>query len=269
MTAGNDVIFPGCHQTVKLDRETANFISTQLSSTSDVIEFAYMALNAWGEPGTVGTIVVVEDMTAISSHDTEKASQEQSRGDDNIHALVVFGGVARFSLQSIADDMRHARIEMFSDQSPTEAELTEIENLEQRLVLAMKDIVTLSIKIYDDEDQTREEALEETLRRVELFYTQNDSSKNNVEHKNAHWMLSLSPDYRRELLSFIVIDMLSVSFMDRRALLQSTDASLRFKAALKALEPFIKELAAKGAIVGALGREDGDSSANSVEDSLN
>lgn len=256
MTAGNDVLFPGCHQVVNLDEDTAKYVTSLVTAAeTETQEFVYIPLNAWGDAGTVGTVAVVEDI-APSLDATDEFATKGNVGEGG--RMIICSGVARVHVHSISDDMRTARVEMFNDDVPTDEKLTEIENLEQQLVSAMKDIVTLTIKISDDDQHTREKALEDTLKRVESFYTQNG----NVQDTD-FWMMQLSPTLRRELLSFIVIDMLSVSFMDRRSILEGTDTANRLEIALQGLEPFVKELAAKGAILGALGRGGDESSSDS------
>lgn len=260
MTAGNDVLFPGCHQVVNLDEDTAKYVTSLVTAGgTETQEFVYIPLNAWGDAGTVGTVAVVEDIApSLDATDESDMKGEVGEGGKTIFC----SGVARVHVHSISDDMRTARVEMFNDDVPTDEKLTEIENLEHQLVSAMKDIVTLTIKISDDDQHTREKALEDTLKRVESFYTQNG----NVQDTD-FWMMQLSPILRRELLSFIVIDMLSVSFMDRRSILEGTDTANRLEIALQGLEPFVKELAAKGAILGALGRGGDESSSDSEKQS--
>lgn len=260
MTQGNDVLFPGCHLPLTLDKETYQRISSTLSC-NEIPEFAYIPLNAWGDPSTVGTIAIIEHIP-----------ESWIENDENIE--IIASGITRFQVQSLSDDMHEARVEIFSDNQPkTEQECDEIVKLEGKLVSAMKAIVTLTIKISDDDQH---DALRETLKRVELFYTQqktdddgeSNNSKTETENENGHWMLELTPGLRRELLSFTVIDMLSVSFMDRRAILEATDTASRLQQALDGLEPFVKELAAKGAIVGVLGKNSSSSFSADDDDSM-
>lgn len=232
MTAGNDVLFPGCIQSLTIDNTTAKRVINEIAELEPP-EFAYITLNAWGDPASVGTVAVIEDL----SYEPTKNS------------TLVCNGTARFRVLSVSNDMTRARVEIFNDEIPTDDRLDDIVDLERKLVTALRDIVTLTIKISDDDDHTRQRALADMLKRVESF-----CEKNNDETPS-HWIMELGPDVRRELLSFLVVDMLSVSFMDRRGILESTDTAERLDAALKGLEPFVRELAAKGAIVGALGRD--------------
>ncbi len=129
---------------------------------------------------------------------------------------------------------------------------------------SMKEIVRISIKLSGAEnDAGKESALEETLKRVEAFCTSSEAEDpEKVLEENPmmqHWVVGLEDDRRREILGFIVIDLLSLSYMARRSVLLSTDTKARLKQAKDSLEPFIKELAAKGAILSALGhKESGD-----------
>lgn len=233
MTAGNDFLFPGCHQVLKLEEEMAQRVLKDIAD-SDPPEFAYLILSAWGDPEAVGTIAIIEDFKYSPNNDS----------------VLVCSGVARFHILQINDDLTQAELKIFQDEPPSDEEADKVAKLEKKLVTAMKDIVTISIKISDDKDQSRQRALEETLKRVEAFSENTDGPDVN------HWIVNLSPNLRRELLSFIVLDMLSVSFMDRRNILESTNSEERLDAGLQGLEPFLQELAAKGAIIGALGRQE-------------
>lgn len=232
MTAGNDVLFPGCNQTLKIDHATAQRVLNDVLE-SETSEFAYVTLNAWNEPGTVGTIATVDDFQYVP----------------NGQSILRCSGVARFRLLEINETKSTARFKIFNDERPSEEQLQKSEQLEERLVSAIQDMVTLTLKISDDVNQTRQKALEETLGRVKAL------SAGGTDSDVHHWILDLSPDLRRELLSFIFIDKLDVSFMDRRAILESTDTADRLDASLQGLEPLLNELAAKGAIIGALGRD--------------
>lgn len=52
--------------------------------------------------------------------------------------------------------------------------------------------------------------------------------------------------------------MVSVSSMDRRGILQSTDNTERLEAGLRGIHHYDRALAGKGAIMGALGRDNDD-----------
>lgn len=240
MTAGNDVLFPGCNQPLTVDCVTSQRVMNEIVNL-DPPEFAYITLNAWGDPSTVGTIALIEDMKYSPSEDS----------------TLICSGISRFRVLHLTNEMTRARVQIFNDDIPAGSRVDSIIDLEQRLVAAMKDIVTLTIKISDDDDQTRQHALEETLKRVEAFCGEDNGES------STHWIMQLGPNLRRELLSFLIIDMLSVSFMDRRSILESTDTAKRLELALEGLDPFVRELAAKGAIVRALGRNNSNSSEDS------
>lgn len=241
MTAGNDVLFPGGHQVLSLDEDMAQRVLKEVAEREPP-EFAYITLSAWGDPGTVGTIAVVDDF--------QYSPLNQS--------TLVCSGIVRFRVLQLNESLTQAQIQIFHDDAPSEEQLDKVVELEKQLVATVKEIVTLSIKLRDDAEGTDQRALEEKLKRVEAFCNGSDDGT-----AVDHWILELSPEIRRELLSFIVLDMLSVSFMDRRDILQSTDTSERIDAGLRGLEPHVRELAAKGAIVGALGRDDADDTTSS------
>lgn len=227
MTSGGDVLFPGGMQQIMLNDQTASrLLETTLNS--DPPEFAHIVINAWNEPGTVGTIATVEELSTSSNV---------------LHCT----GLSRFRVLHLAEDYSSARVETFQDDPPEEHDLDKLQELEKELLQTMASIVSLSLKIAGED---RQKALAETLRRVEAFCGMNDDDR--------HWLQDLDPDRRRELLSFIVIDLLSISFMNRREILASTDTAERLEHAQKCLQPFVNELAAKGAIVSALGHEDSD-----------
>lgn len=242
MTAGGDVLFPGGSQLVTIDGEAAVSILTEAAGC-DPPEFGYLPVDAWGEPSVVGTVAVIDDVELFG-----RAGK----------ATLLCSGISRFRVVHLDEDFRHGRVELFHDSEPDDLQREDIERLEERLVKGMTEIVRLSIKISDARDETRKRALAETLKRVEAFCGNCDPKES--RQLLQHWILDLSPDLRRELLSFIVIDLLSCSFMHRRSLMLSTDTGNRLAEALRALEPFIKELAAKGAIVSALGSESLDGS---------
>lgn len=236
MTQGGDVLFPGGNQLMSLNTEQAGRVLKAVTHC-DPPEFAYLPVNAWGDPAPVGTIAVVDDLQLNASLD---------------EARLLCTGVERFRILHLGESMESARVQIFHDDDPTEKELNDLPGLEQQLVETMTQIVRLSIKVSDASDEARQIALVETLKRVEAF-------RGNCEDREArtllqHWILELSPQLRRELLSFVVIDLVSVSFMDRRNHIMSTNTADRLAEALRCLQPFVKELAAKGAIVTALGK---------------
>lgn len=238
MTAGGDVLFPGGSQMLSLGSPEAMRM-LQAVADREPPEFAYLPVDAWGAPATVGTMAVLDDLALAA--DT---------------ATLLCTGVTRFRVVHLADDLSRARVELFHDDEPRAEEAAELERLESRLVETMTQIVRLSIKVSEAQDEARQRALAATLKRVEAFC-------GNCEEEEArkllqHWIFDLSPQLRRELLSFVVIDLVSISFMDRRGLMMSTNTANRFAEALRCLEPYVKELAAKGAIVSALGRNDAE-----------
>lgn len=251
MTAGNDILFPGCHQTLKLDDESHDDLLRYLNIKENVsefegceIEFAYIPKNAWGDISDYGTIAIIEYYNV-----TDKQ--------------IICSGITRFHVTAISDDMKHAKIRIFQDDHiEEEEEIRNIERLEHDLISSMTDIVNLTLKINKGDDGVEsnrtELALKETLKRMQLFYTQSNEGEDDEDGDGdddveRHWMMNVSSDLRRELLSFIVVDMLSVSYMDRKNILQNVRTDERLQLALDSLQPFVKELAAKGAIVGALG----------------
>jgi hypothetical protein len=138
-----------------------------------------------------------------------------------------------------------------------------VHTLEDSILSALKDIVRLSIKTAGAEDAPKRFALLETMKRMDAFVLgSGEHEQPNLENSNfrvlQHWMVGMDPDRRRELLSFIILDLLSMSFMDRRDILMSTDTTERMQHAHQALLPYLNELAAKGAIVSALGSSTGE-----------
>lgn len=236
MTAGGDVLFPGGSQMLSIRLEDAIRASKAANS-----EFGYVPINAWNDPSPVGTLAVVDEF-------------EPKAADDS--ALMLCSGLQRFRLLEIDPDRTRGVIECFNDDPIEEERLPEVHQLEDELVKAMTEIVRLSIKISGEQDQQRQKALAETLKRVEAFCGRSEKHITNADIH--HWFVQLTPDKRREILSFIVLDLLSLSFMSRRSLMLGTDTEMRLKDALDALEPFLKELAAKGAIISALGKQKPD-----------
>lgn len=235
MTAGGDVLFPGGSQLLTLQAEEADRVLRAVAG-KEKPEFAYLPVSAWGEPATVGTMAVVDD---IQMHlDAGQSS-------------LLCTGVSRFRVLHLGNDMHTARVELFWDDEPAGEDIDELERLEQQLIETMKQIVRLSIKLNEGGDEQRQIALAETLKRMQAFC--GEVGEEQGKKLLQHWIFELSPKLRRELLSFIVIDLVSISFMDRRNLMMSTNTASRLTEALRCLAPFVKELAAKGAIVSALG----------------
>lgn len=238
MTSGGDVLFPGATQQVTLSGDAAMKLLEDVCE-SDPPEFGHLSINAWGDPASIGTLAVVENVTLAG-------------GDANLLCT----GLKRFNVLHLAEDHASARVEMFHDVMPDCEEANRIEMLEKQLVDAMTEIVRLSIKLSDNADETKQQLLQQTLKKVEAFYSPENTDASQSEDSTIlkHWLLKLEPHRRREVLSFIVIDLLSISFMDRKKIMSSTDTAYRLREALTCLEPFVKDLAAKGAIVSALGR---------------
>lgn len=240
MTQGGDVLFPGGRHVMSLHgKEMA--VRLKHIAESEPPQFAYLPLNAWGDPAPVGTVAMLDDLELNEQMDEAK---------------LLCTGVERFRVLHLGEGMKRARVEVFHDEPPLDAEEDELQNLEDTLMETMKQIVRLSIKISDVEDEAKQTALAQTLKRVEAFCgSQQDP---NGRALLQHWIFDLSPQMRRELLSFVVIDLVSISFMDRRNLIMSTNTANRLSEALRCLQPFVKELAAKGAIVSALGNNTSD-----------
>lgn len=240
MTQGGDVLFPGGRHVMSLHGKDMAARLKQISE-SEPPQFAYLPLNAWGDPAPVGTVAILDDLELNQQMDEAK---------------LLCTGVERFRVLHLGDGMKRARVEVFHDEPPVEAEEEDLQKLEHTLVDTMKHIVQLSIKISDVEDEAKQTALAQTLKRVEAFCgTHQDPDPRELLQ---HWIFDLSPQLRRELLSFVVIDLVSISFMDRRSLMMSTNTANRLSEALRCLQPFVKELAAKGAIVSALGNNISD-----------
>lgn len=236
MTAGGDVLFPGGSQVLTIS--TADALRASEANNS---QFGYLPVDAWGEPSTVGTIAVVDEFEAHGTNGT---------------ALVLCTGLERFRVVSLDDDSTFGTVKCFCDDPTPEEYLPEVMQQEEKLVKAMTEIVRLSIKISNESDERRQKALAETLKRVDAFCAPDEgNASENLLH---HWILELDPNRRREILTFIVMDLLSLSFMSRRSLMLETDTQARLETALHALVPFLKELAAKGAIVSALGKKGDD-----------
>lgn len=235
MTTGGDVLFPGGSQLLSLGAGDADRVLRAVAG-KEPPQFAYLPVSAWGEPSQVGTMAVVDDMQM------HVEAEESS---------LLCTGVSRFRVVHLSADMHTARVELFWDDEPPEEAVEELEQLENQLIETMKQIVRLSIKLSEGSDEQRQTALSETLKRMQAFCgeVEEEEGKKLLQH----WILELGPKLRRELLSFIVIDLVSISFMDRRNLMMSTNTANRLAEALRCLEPFVKELAAKGAIVSALG----------------
>ena len=233
MTSGADVLFPGGNQLLTIDAEKALSLVEKTPP-----EFAFVCVDAWGNTDSIGTLAVVDDLQI---------------GGENPQATLLCTGISRVKLLEIDENRTKAVVHPFYDETPNEHDITSLEQLEEKLISTMTNIVTLSIKVSDTSDQQKQIALADTLKRVEAFCGKCEEE----ERKDLlqHWILTLEAHRRREILSFIVIDLVSVSFMDRKGLLRSTNTCTRLQEAIKCLEPFVKELAAKGAIVSALGRD--------------
>lgn len=251
MTLGADVLLPGSSQMVQLEG-SAPVEALQTVSNDTPPEFAYTTVDAWGDVSEVGTVAVIDDL------------QVRSDGEED-QVTVLCSGVGRYRVIGQGSG-REGEVEVreFWDDLPKDEDVEALEGLEGRLMECMKEIVRLSMKLSGAEnDIGKETALAETLKRVEAFAEESaeemaevgdEAMANNPELQ--HWVLGLDPNRRRELLSFIMVDLLNLSFMERKALLVSTNTRARLEQAEEGLEPFIKELAAKGAIVSALGSKD-------------
>lgn len=229
------MIFPGGSHVFHLEQKTAERLLEHVAHLEPP-QFAYLPISAWGDPGTVGTLAVIDEL--------------QITPDGSASLLCT--GLSRFSIIHLDEKLENARVELLHDALPAPEDEEDIVELERKLVQTMTQIVQLSIKISSAEDEQRQIALTETLKRVEAFCGKCSEEESRMLLQ--HWILDLEPHLRRELLSFIVIDLLSVSFMERKSMMLSTNTGNRMGEALSGLQPFVKELAAKGAIVSALGK---------------
>jgi len=216
-----------------------------LDSTPPGAHFAYLTLSAWGDPSPVGTLARLDGPAVVTESDAPSDAE------------LLCSGVCRLRVLHMDEGRRRARVQLFHD-APGDAPA--IAAAEARVVDAMTQIVHLSLKISRDGERERREALEATLKRVEAF-CEGEIAVDGVEHvpENADLgehvgsFVEGGEAVRAEVLSFIVTDLLSISYMERRNVMLATDTAERLAVALKSLEPYIKELAAKGAIVSALG----------------
>lgn len=251
VTSGADVLFPGGSRVMTFDDIKSRYVLSQVNGL-EAPEFAYLPVDAWGEPCEIGTLAVIDDLEQKPLQPTVK---------------LIFSGLCRFKVIELSQDRTSATIVMFHDKPPAECDRKTVEDMEAVLVEQLKDILRLSIKVAGaDQEPERKEALAETLKRMNFlrtFFTEiskesprDATSFAEVEQSLLkHWILALNPDRRREILSFLVLDLLSMSFMDRREILMSTDTMERLRTSQEVLEPLHKELAAKGAIISALGND--------------
>lgn len=251
MTSGGDVLLPGGSQMVQLEG-AAHVEALNAVSAETPPEFAYTTVDAWGDVAAVGTVAVIGDL------------QVRTDGEE-VRVTVLCSGVGRYKVVGEGrGEEGEVEVREFWDDEPREEDLAALDKLETSLMESMKEIVRLSLKLSGAEnDVGKETALAETLKRVEAFAE--DAVEQIVEngHDEAaksnpvlqHWAVGLEANRRRELLSFIMVDLLNLSFMERKSVLVSTNTKERLEQAEEGLEPFIKELAAKGAIVSALGSQ--------------
>lgn len=285
ITAGADVLFPGGSQVLHVRDDEALADTLSAVSAEDPPHFAWLPVDAWGAPATVGTTAVIDDL----------------RIDRNpMEVSLLCSGLCRFRVLELAPDRQTARVKFFYDDvQPTEdaPEVSEglpesatetdeagsgaetpvmtMDELETALVQTMKDIVRLSIKTLNPENPERQDALQETMKRVEAFWskvedvdseesaadTMNDAAGLMTEGRLLHhWVGAADKHRRRELLSFVLLDLLNLPFMHRRELLTTTNTRKRMQQALDALDPYVKELAAKSAIASSFGGSSDDSS---------
>jgi ATP-dependent protease La (LON) substrate-binding domain len=276
MTDGADVLFPGGSQMVHLHaRGSLDALRTVIEE--DPPEFGFVCVDAWGDACDVGTMAVVDDL--------------ELRGSA-MEARLLCSGMTRFKVVEMSEDRKSAKVVLFHDDDPEESERDEYISLEDSLVQSMNSIVQLSIKLSrSDNERGKQTALAGTLQRMEKYFSRSKSvtrhEDGNAEEKDGrsedsdidtgdvnsdvdseddedsadflphhvlqHWVGGLDEDRRRELLSFIVFDLTNMTFMDRLRMLRSTNTKERLGQAQEALEPFLKELVAKGAILEALG----------------
>lgn len=254
MTAGGEVLFPGTRLDVEVPLEAAMRASDAINS-----EFGYLPIDAWNVPSSVGTICVVDEFFSTTDENNNSGEMVSLRAH----------GLERFRLVSLDDDRKTARIVPFSDTPTREEDMDAVADLEGKLVESMQEIVRLTMKIggENDMDETHQRALNETLRRVEAFClrdcsasstsTELESEPENVDIGILErWGSELNADQRREILSFAVLDLLNLSFMSRRSLMMAVDTRQRLEDAIEAVNPYLKQLAAKGAILSALGKKD-------------
>lgn len=231
MTAGGEVLFPGTRLDVEVSFEAAMRASDATNS-----EFGYLPIDAWNVPSSVGTLCVVDEFYSTSNY-----------GDDD---MVTFraNGLERFRLVHLDDDRKTATIIPFSDAPTAPEDMDTVVDLEKDLMESMQEIVRLTQKIggSGDMDETHQRALNETLRRVKAVCAQNTSTSSSdleIEPENGdadvdmveRWGGELSSDKRREILSFVVLDLLNLSFMSRRSLMMGVDTRQRLEDALEAL----------------------------------
>jgi hypothetical protein len=260
MTGGADVLFPGGSQLVRLVGNDAAVQSLCEASLCDPPVFAFTTVDAWGAESPVGTLAVIDEMKV---------------GSDGGEATVLCSGLGRWQRCK-------GGIEEVWDDPPREEDAEELRELDEELVLSLMELVRLSMKVAGSDPGT-ETALAETLKRMEALCAKVEAGESSgggggkedgdeagdlasvggADEGTSvlmlqHWVgVRTNVNRRRELLGFITLDLMNMSFMARTGLLESTDTKLRLQQAKEALEPFLKELAAKAAIVSAFGSEAG------------
>lgn len=244
------MLFPGGSQLVQVRNNEAGVQSLQEAFLLHPPVFAFATIDAWGSPSDVGTLAVIDEMRVGATE-----------GD----ATVLCSGLGRWRRG------QSGRVEELWDDAAREGDEEKLKELDDRLVTSLMELVRLSIQVAGL-DVGKEMALEETMKRMQALVGSSgldndesgDEDAGDFESEGGgdgtsakvlqHWVdMRNDKSRRRELLSFITMDMMNLSFMDRMALLRGTDTMDRLRAAEEVLEPFVKELAAKAAIQTALG----------------
>jgi ATP-dependent protease La (LON) substrate-binding domain len=242
MTGGADVLFPGGSQHTVLTGDHCVDVMRNVAA-ADPPEFGFIPVDAWGAACEVGTLAVIEDLELCV---------------DDPEVALVCSGIARFRVIELAADRKSATVALFHDDPVAERDVESVQALEESILSSLNHILRISIKIAGVEDAPKRFALLETMKRMDAFALGGGTDPaQDMADPNfrvlQHWMVGMDADRRRELLSFIILDLLSMSFMDRREVLMSTNTMERMQHAHHALQPYLKQLAAKGAIVSALG----------------
>lgn len=227
MTQGGDVLFPGGTRVLRAKGEERK----RLESLEG--EVAYVPVDAWGEMVDVGTVALVGGKREMGEEMT----------------IVLMGRKRCW----VGEGGENVKVEEFGDEHVGEDEEKILDNVEAEVVEKMKELVKLTIKTSDRE---RGERLAEVLSMVEKCWEERVGQE---EGESGHWVMDVGKEQRRELLGFVVLDQVSMSFMERRKCVRDTNTHERLKKALEWLQPYVNELAAKGAIVSALGSSDDSS----------
>eukprot|EP00188_Purpureofilum_apyrenoidigerum_P002458 Plantae.Rhodophyta-Purpureofilum_apyrenoidigerum.ctg25262.p1 GENE.Plantae.Rhodophyta-Purpureofilum_apyrenoidigerum.ctg25262~~Plantae.Rhodophyta-Purpureofilum_apyrenoidigerum.ctg25262.p1 ORF type:complete len:281 (+),score=50.21 Plantae.Rhodophyta-Purpureofilum_apyrenoidigerum.ctg25262:92-934(+) len=228
LSSGSDVLFPGAFAKVVLDDKKTIEAVEKLDQAQPVIGHFFVETS--NQVSKIGTRAAVVDTNYVSS--------ESSSPKVELTCL----GMSRLEMIDVVEREPFVALVKPYDDLPTPEDLTPVQD---ELLRTISDVISLSFKLTVGEGKSTD-TLTELNNVVE-------SLKDPQRYKERYEKFNPRSNTRLETVSFLIADLLDQPIYERRRLLESKDTRDRMEYTTGYLEAQRAELAAKVAVMDAVG----------------